>query len=70
MITSRSVQTCHWSTPTLFLPWPHWYLASQHEWCCVRTIGITVLPDPSICGQCSCWMPPEPPTATLVAPRG
>jgi hypothetical protein len=71
MPTNKSVQTCLWSTPTLFLPWPHWFLASQHEWSCVRKTPVTVLSDPSICRGCACWMAAlAPPARAREAAQG
>jgi hypothetical protein len=60
MTDTHSVQTCRWATPTLFLPWPLWFAASQHEWSCQRGIGVSVLPDPAICRTCSCWSRAQP----------
>jgi hypothetical protein len=55
MAASHSVQTCRWGTPTLFLGWPLWYDASQHEWSCTRGAVPTVLVDPAICRTCPYW---------------
>lgn len=55
MAITRSVQTCRWGTPTLFLQWPLWYEASQHEWSCTRG-AARVLADPAICGTCPYWV--------------
>lgn len=63
MVTRRSVQTCHWGTPTLFLPWPLWYDASQHEWSCLRGGRPRVLRDPSVCRTCAYWAAAERPAA-------
>jgi hypothetical protein len=59
MTAPHSVQTCRWGTPTLFLGWPLWYDASQHEWSCTRGAGPTVLVDPAICRTCPHWCPVE-----------
>ena len=57
MTTPHSVQTCRWGTPTLFLPWPRWYEASQHEWSCTRQGPANVLLDTAICRACPHWLP-------------
>ena len=59
MATLHSVQTCRWGTPTLFLGWPLWYEASQHEWSCVRGDAVRVLVDPVMCRTCPHWSPAE-----------
>lgn len=55
----RAVETCRWGTPTLFLPWPLWCEASQHEWSCTRGVVPTILADPAICRTCPYWLPAE-----------
>jgi hypothetical protein len=57
MAVVHSVQTCRWGTPTLFLPWPLWYEATQHEWSCIRGATARVLIDPTICRTCPYWSP-------------
>jgi hypothetical protein len=59
MAAFHSVQTCRWGTPTLFLPWPLWYDASQHEWSCTRGASATILVDPAIRRMCPSWSPAE-----------
>lgn len=59
MAGTRTVQTCRWGTPTLFLSWPLWYEASQHEWSCTRGGAARVLTDPAICRTCPYWTPAE-----------
>lgn len=57
MAMTPAVQTCWWGKPTLFLPWPLWYAASQHEWSCTRgSIPITLV-NPAICRTCPYWAP-------------
>lgn len=51
----QSVQTCKWSIPTLFLPWPLWYDASEADWSCTRTQIPRGLPDPACCSSCARW---------------
>ena len=48
-----------WGTPTLFLQWPLWYDASQHEWSCTRGATATLLVDPEICRTCPYWSAAE-----------
>ena len=55
----HSVHTCRWGSPTLFLQWPLWYEASQHEWSCIRGQAARVLVDPAICRTCPYWSPAE-----------
>jgi hypothetical protein len=55
MGSHHSVQTCHWGIPTLFLGWPSWYEASQHEWSCIRGDVAKVLVDPAMCETCPYW---------------
>jgi len=55
MAVTHSIQTCRWGTPTLFLQWPLWYEASQHEWSCTRGTTPSVLADPAICRTCPYW---------------
>jgi hypothetical protein len=59
MTAPHSVQTCRWGTPTLFLAWPLWYDASQHEWSCTRGASPNVLVDPAICRTCPYWSPAQ-----------
>jgi hypothetical protein len=59
MATTRSVSTCHWGIPTLFLQWPLWIDASQHEWSCTRSTPPRVLTDPAFCRSCASWAPVE-----------
>ena len=56
---AHAVQTCRWGTPTLFLPWPSWYDASEHEWSCTRRAAPAILVDPAICLTCAHWAPVE-----------
>jgi hypothetical protein len=67
MAAPHSVRTCRWGTPTLFLPWPLWYDASQHEWSCTRGASANVLVDPATCRACPYWSPAERPVEP--APR-
>lgn len=59
MAATHSVQTCRWGTATLFLPWPLWYGASQHEWSCTRGACATILVDAAMCRTCPNWFPGE-----------
>jgi hypothetical protein len=59
MAITRLVSTCRWGTPTLFLEWPLWYDASQHEWSCTRGTPPRVLTDPAFCRSCASWAPVE-----------
>ena len=75
MVSPHSVQSCRWATPTLFLRWPLWYDASQHEWSCTRGDAARVLVDPAMCRTCPYWSPaerelgPAPPVRTSDACR-
>ena len=59
MTVIQSVQGCRWGSPTLFVHWPLWYEASQHEWSCKVTGSPTVLADPTVCRTCPYWSPPH-----------
>jgi hypothetical protein len=51
----QAVHTCRWATPTLFLPWPLWFDASNNEWSCTRGDTARGLHDPSNCAVCKGW---------------
>ena len=68
MTGTHAVQTCRWGSPTLLLPWPFWYNASQHEWSCTRGATASVLVDPSVCRTCPYWAPQERQRAETRAP--
>jgi hypothetical protein len=57
MTDSQGVHTCRWGIPTLFLEWPLWCEASQHEWSCTRDSTPTILTDPAVCRSCPYWTP-------------
>ena len=57
MTQVQSVQTCRWATPTLFLPWPLWFDAAEHEWSCTRGTRPHGIPQPESCGKCDGWAP-------------
>lgn len=61
MELTPSVRTCRWGTPTLFLPWPIWCDASQHEWSCTRGATPLTLADPGVCRACQPWQPADRP---------
>jgi hypothetical protein len=65
MTAHHSVQTCCWGTPTLFLQWPLWYDAGQHEWSCTRRATPRVLADPAVCEECRHWAPARQPLMPL-----
>ena len=57
MATPQSVHSCHWSQPTLFLPFPLWFEAVHFEWSCLRGAQPRHIPDPHDCASCRGWTP-------------
>jgi hypothetical protein len=55
MAGAQSIQTCRWGSPTLFLPWPYWSLASDNEWSCTRGEAPRGIDDPRLCATCRYW---------------
>ena len=53
----QAVHTCRWARPTLFLPWPLWFDASNNEWSCLRGETPRGIPDASACTVCKGWTP-------------
>jgi hypothetical protein len=54
-MAAQAVSTCRWAIPTLFLPWPLWFDASNNEWSCTRGERPRGLQDPSRCRICKGW---------------
>jgi len=55
MAEAQSIQTCKWGTPTLFLPWPFWVIASDQEWSCTRGVEPRGIDEPRLCATCRYW---------------
>jgi hypothetical protein len=51
----HAVQTCKWAIPTMFLPWPLWYDASEQDWSCTLGPAPRGVPDPTCCAACRNW---------------
>ena len=61
MAQTHSVAACRWGEPTLQLPRPLWYQASDNAWSCTRGGELRVLRDPAECLACEAWQPVSSP---------
>ena len=55
----HSAHDCRWAQPTLQLPWPFWYAASDDAWTCACNGVPRILHDSSVCEGCPRWQPRE-----------
>ena len=53
----RSVTTCRWAAPTLFLPAPYWFAAEGCPWTCLRDAPRPLEDAADACTTCSRWEP-------------
>ena len=53
----QAPQSCNWSVPTLLMPRPYWFSASDSPWCCWNDRQILVLTSTEICLTCPLWKP-------------
>jgi len=55
--TGHEAHTCHWSVPTMLMPWPYWMSAADRPWSCWNPHAIMILSSTEGCRKCPMWTP-------------
>ena len=53
----HAAHSCHWSVPTLLMPWPYWTSALDSPWSCWNYRAVAVLRSTEGCQHCPMWRP-------------
>ena len=56
-VPEQSTHSCHWSVPTLLMPWPYWLSAWDDPWSCWNGGDIWLLTSTDRCRSCPLWQP-------------